>query len=303
MAMKDDYLWNREGSDAEIESLERLLAPAALGAPRSMRRPRAIAWLAGVAAAAIFAVGALQALRPPAAPPALDESWVSREDGLRRLDLGRYGHVDAEPGARVRVLRRDDELQSLRLDAGTIHASITREARPRLFQVETPAATCIDLGCQYTLTVDRKGMAEVRVSTGRVAFNDGKREVFIPEGASGRSKAGRVPYTPIYDTATDALKKAVEAFDEAPVGRRTEQAKALSKFVRTREDGLVVWHLLQDPEAGVVKAAMDALLKLTTAMECGVPRPTDPTSLRAWRDSLFPEWKTWDVTEEADLKK
>ena len=293
MAMKDDYLWNREGSDPEVESLERLLAPAALGAPRSLRRPRAVAWLAGLAAAALFAVGALQALRPQASQPPVDPSWVSREDGMRRLDLGRYGHVDAEPGARVRVLRRDEELQSLRLDAGTIHASITREAKPRLFQVETPAATCIDLGCRYTLTVD-KGVAQVKVSSGRVAFNDGKREVFIPAGASGRSKAGRAPYTPIHDTATEALKKAVDAFDEGPVGRRTKLAQALASCIKTREDGLVGWHLLQDPEDGVREAAFKALELLTKRMECGVPRPTDPNSLRAWRDSLFPEWSTWD---------
>jgi hypothetical protein len=244
----------------------------------------------GIAAAALFAVGAIQALRPPP----VDASWVSREDGMRRLDLGRYGHVDAEPGTRVRVLRRDDEIQQLRLDAGTIHASITREARPRLFQVETPAVTCIDLGCRYSLTVDPSGVSRVQVSTGRVAFHDGRREVFIPAGASGRAKAGRAPYTPIHDTASDALKKAVDAFDEAPVGKRTKQAEALAAFIRTREDGLVAWHLLQDPEPGVVKAARESLGNLTSRMECGVPLPLDVTSLRAWRDSLFPEWSTWD---------
>jgi hypothetical protein len=299
MEMKDDYLWNRTGRDPEVESLERLLAPAALGAPPALRRPRAFAWLAGLAAAALFAIGAVQALHPESADP----SWVKRDDGTRRLDLGRYGHVVAEPGAKVRVLRRDDELQSLRLDKGTIHASITREARPRLFQVETPAATCIDLGCRYTLTVDSSGTAEVRVETGRVAFNDGKREIFIPAGATGRAKRGRAPQTPVYDTSSAKLKQCVEAFDRAPEGRRAKEAVMLAGLISTREDGLVAWHLLQDSEPAVAKAAHDALIKLTTMVECGMPRPRDTGSLREWRDCLFPEWSTWDEKEEDERKK
>ena len=287
--MSDDYLWNKTGRDPEIEGLERLLAPAALGtAP--VRRARPLAWIAGLAAAALFAVGAFQALRRPV----VEESpWVTREDGRRLLDLGRYGEVVAEHDARVRVLRRDEELQSLRLDHGTIHASITRAARPRLFQVETPSTTCIDLGCHYTLTVDSQGMTHVKVETGRVLFDFESRDVFIPQGASCKAAKGRAPFTPIHDDASNALKRAVEAFDAAPVGRRADAAKAACELIKRREDGLVAWHFLQDPEKAVVGAARDALLKLTSP-ECGVERPKDPTSQREWRDSLFPEWSTWD---------
>jgi len=286
--MNDDYLWDKTGRDPEIEGLERLLAPAALGAPRRRRKP-VIGWIAGLAAAALFAVGALQALRPtPAGDP-----WIAQGDGLRRLDLGRYGEVVAEADAKVRVVRIDDDLHKLRLDRGTIHASITRAARPRLFQVETPAATCIDLGCRYTLTVDAAGVSHVKVETGRVAFNDGTREIFIPQGASGKAARGRAPFTPIYDNASKALRGAVEKFDAAPVGKRAAKAVEVAAHVLQSEDGLVAWHLLQDPEEGVVKAARSALLQITRP-ECGVPRPRDPASLREWRDCLFPDWKTWD---------
>jgi hypothetical protein len=281
-----DYLWDRTGRDPEVESLERLLAPAALGASRPRRTAR-LGWIAGLAAAALFAVGALQALRPPKDP------WVKEDDGRRSLDLGRYGRVIAEPDARVRVVRIDEELHKLRLDRGTIHASITRAARPRLFQVETPSTTCIDLGCRYTLTVDSAGISHVSVETGRVAFHDGRREVFIPEGASGKAAPGRAPFTPIYDDAPAELRAAVEAFDAAPVGRRADKAEAVTKHVVKREDGLVAWHLLQDPEEGVVKAARVALVKMTRP-ECGWQLPRDPSSLREWRDRLFPEWSAWD---------
>jgi len=286
--MSDDYLWDKAGRDPEVEGLERLLAPAALGAPRRRRKPL-VGWIAGLAAAALFTVGALQALRPAASR----DPWVAQGDGLRRLDLGRYGEVVAEAGAKVHVVRIDEELHKLRLDRGTIHASITAKARPRLFQVETPATTCIDLGCRYTLTVDDAGMSHVKVETGRVAFHDGRREVFIPQGASGKAARGRAPFTPIYDNASKALRDAVEAFDAAPVGKRSEWAESVAKQVKNSQDGLVAWHLLQDPEEGVVKAAREALLEITRP-ECGVPRPKDPASLREWRNSLFPDWETWD---------
>ncbi|HEU4339214.1 MAG TPA: hypothetical protein VFS19_04030 [Planctomycetota bacterium] len=288
--MSDDYLWNKTGSDREVESLERLLAPAALNAPRA-RRTRTLAWLAGAAAAALFAFGALQALHRTSTAK---DPWEARADGTRELDLGRYGRVIAEPDTKVRVVRMDDTLHKLRLDRGTIHASITREARPRLFQVETPATTCIDLGCRYTLTVLPSGVSEVKVATGRVAFHDGRREVFIPEGASGRAAPGKYPSTPIHDDASPELKRAVVEFDAHPAGRRKELADAIAKQIRIRQDGLVAWHLLQDSEPAVVTAARDSLVKLTSIVECGVQRPKDIHSLREWRDCLFPDWKNWD---------
>lgn len=288
--MTDDYLWNKTGRDAEIEGLERLLAPAALDAKRPAPKARPFLWIAGLAAAALFAVGALHAMHRDATP----DPWVAQEDGTRQLDLGRYGRVIAEPGARVRVVKRDETVQKLRLDRGTIHASITRDAKPRLFQVETPATTCIDLGCRYTLSVDPAGVSRVRVESGRVAFNDGRREVFIPEGASGSAAPGRPASTPIYDDASGPLKRAVESFDAAPPGKREGAAQSACAFIQKREDGLVAWHWLQDPEPAVVSAARGALVRLTTIVECGIPRPKNDRSLREWRDALFPEWKEWD---------
>jgi len=289
--MSDDYLWDRKGRDPEVEALERLLAPAALEARRP-RKARSLAWIAGLAAAALFAVGALQALRRPA----IDDPWVAQADGRRRLDLGRYGEVMAERDAKVQVVRMDDELHKLKLDSGTIHASITIAARPRLFQVETPAATCIDLGCHYSLTVDPAGVSHVKVESGRVLFNDGRREVFIPQGASGRAARGRAPFTPIHDDASEPLRRAVQAFDNMSPGTRGGQAKIACGLIGRKEDGLVAWHWLQDPEKGVVDAAREALVRLTKIIECGVHAPDASASdeRKAWRDSLFPEWKTWD---------
>lgn len=289
--MSDDYLWDKTGRDPEVEGLERLLAPAALGAPRRRRKPL-VGWIAGLAAAALFTVGALQALRPAASR----DPWVAQGDGLRRLDLGRYGEVVAEAGAKVHVVRIDEELHKLRLDRGTIHASITAKARPRLFQVETPATTCIDLGCRYTLTVDDAGMSHVKVETGRVAFHDGRREVFIPQGASGKAARGRAPFTPIHDDSSEGLRQAVRKFDESPVGNRAGKAKEACKLIGRREDGLIAWHWLQDSEGGVVNAAREALVRLTKLGECGphAPKADAPDELRAWRDSLFPDWSKWD---------
>ena len=77
------------------------------------------------------------------------------------------------------------------LDRGEIRARIW--APPRLFFVNTPSATAIDLGCAYTLQVDDRGWGKVRVETGWVAFEHKGRESFIPKDAMCATRPGVGP--------------------------------------------------------------------------------------------------------------
>ncbi|MND01895.1 hypothetical protein D3C83_210720 [compost metagenome] len=67
-------------------------------------------------------------------------------------------------------------------------------------------------------------------------------------------------------------------------------------MISRRQDGLVAWHWLQDPEPGVQAAAREALVRLTRIIECGVHPPSkdETNELRGWRNRLFPEWQSWD---------
>src|SRR5262249_45330127 len=57
------------------------------------------------------------------------------------------GAIEVEPGARVRFLESGSGRKRLKLERGTIHATIW--APPGEFVVDTPAAVAVDLGCVY----------------------------------------------------------------------------------------------------------------------------------------------------------
>lgn len=292
--MNDDYLWDRTGKDPEVEKLEGLLRPAAFSPARSplpaVRPPRAggappWSYVLALAAGIVMAVG-LAATREKRAtvvvpPPPIAEA--------RTLDLGKYGELHAEAGAVLHEIRRDDDEIRFRLERGTIHASITLEARPRLFQVETPATTCVDLGCKYTLAVDADGATTVHVETGRVAFQNGAREVFVPAGATCRARRGAGSGTPHADDAPPALVAAVRAYDEAAPAGRAAAAHAVLRAAALPGGALTLWHLLQDDDRGVRMATLD-MLTAASGSPVDAPRDRtlarDPEALESWKQHL-----------------
>lgn len=291
-----DYLWDRTGHDEEVEKLEALLAPLAHrpGAATPRRRWAEFApLLLAIAAAALFAVGLTNALFTGSSEPVRipGPDLVSSE--ARTIDLGKYGTVEAAAGSRLTTVRLSDDEIRLRLELGTIKARITLEARPRLFQVETPATTCVDLGCQYTLTVDDSGRSVVHVTLGQVAFVDGSREVFVPRDASCTAAPGRGSGTPIFDDAAPELAEAVRAFDEAKPGDRKAAASGIAKVVKADHDTLVLWHLLSDPDPEVNVVVLDTLLRLELLPDQVTREGTlrkDPEMLDRWKRQLTWRW-------------
>jgi hypothetical protein len=269
-----DYLWDKTGSDPEVERLERLLQPLA----SRPARPRTLAPFS-MAAALMLALTAL--LLSPA-----DESWFNTAEQPRTLRLEKIGTVRVEPQTRLRIL----EAHRLRLERGTIQASIGQDVRPRLFQVETPATTCVDLGCKYVLTVDEAGRSFVRVLTGRVAFVDGPREVYIPAGAACRAQPGRGSGTPYWEDASTELIQAIQALDAA--ADRPAAARRVAQLVQRPKDTLTLWHFLHDPALAPV--GLDALVKIVPA-PAGIPRELvlrqDAFALFAWKEHLEEFWR------------
>lgn len=285
--MNDNYLWNRSGTDETVEKLESLLAPASFSPARTPRPalpapgrrfPLVPAFL--LVAASLLLVAGLFAKRVEVA------AFLSE---ARTVDLGRFGEVRAEAGTVLRTIRMSEDEIRLRLERGTIHASITLEARPRLVQVETPATTCIDLGCHYTLTVDERGRTIVRVETGRVAFQDRGREVFVPAGATCRAEPGSGAGTPHWDDAPAALVAVVHVYDASAAEQRREAAVLLCRIASTPRDGLTVWHLLQDGDRRVREVALNTLENLAGRPE-GVSRQAvldrQPAAMEAWKQHL-----------------
>jgi hypothetical protein len=169
-------------------------------------------------------------------------TWIETDaHASARLEVGEVGRVVIAPNSRLRITRNAPRDHRLHLDHGTLDAVIW--APPGQVVVSTPAATAVDLGCAYTLTLDRDGSGTLRVTTGWVGLVHDGREAFIPAGAAVAILGQRGPGTPVFVSATDALVDAVRTFDIADDA--DSRARALTAVVDAASpgDALTLWHL------------------------------------------------------------
>jgi hypothetical protein len=311
--MNDEYLWNRAGKpDAEITELEQLLEPLgyrpkaetlqAVAEKKPFRRHSRYWVWAGAAAAAMLLAGIGLSFRHRISHTPRDSAWKLSWNGAtsdiarigQTIETGRsaarlesefIGEVRVDPSSRLQILRDTKDEQRLSLEHGTIHAFIW--APPRQFVVDTPAATTIDLGCQYTLHVAHDGTGSLHVEMGWVAFQWRNLESFIPGGASCTTRPGRGPGTPHFSDAPADLESALNRFDESG------DAKALRVVLTAArsQDALTLWHLLsrtQGTEREQVFTRFSQLVELP-------PTVTKENILRDDRAAIDAAWNALDL--------
>ncbi len=332
---KHAYLWDGSGEpDPEIVRLETLLGQLRhQGGPpplpeRKTAPPRRTAWLLGAlsAAAAVLlvavigryafwvprggwtvqtiagspSIGGVRAKSGAVIPPRLAVGeWLETDAVSRaRIDVGQIGRVDVAPNTRVQLVEARGREHRMALTRGMIHARIW--APPKLFFVNTPSATAIDLGCEYTLQVDDTGGGLIRVTLGWVSFEGNGRESFIPDGAVGATRPGAGPGTPYYDDAPSGYGEALAILDfAAPDDARRAGALDLVVSSARRRDVLTLWHLLSRVQLSERERVYDRLAHLAPPPP-GVSREAvlagDRAALDQWWDSLGLDatwWKLW----------
>jgi len=297
--MRDDYLWDGSGEpDPEVQRLERLLSEfrSDRTAPELRPRPR---WSAVAAAAALVAAGAWlvagggggapegwQVARAGAGPSrlAVGQTLETGAGGHATMNVGSIGIVEVEANSRLRLERARAHEQRMALEHGLIHAFIW--APPRSFVVDTPSAVATDLGCFYTLEVDKDGGGLVSVLAGWVSFEHAGRESFIPAGAACRTRPGHGPGTPYREQASPAFRQALDDFDFA---RGSDRALAIVLAEATKDDAFTLWHLLARGDLAQEPRIYDALAALV-APPAGVTREGirrgDRRMLDRWWDQL-----------------
>ena len=325
-----DYLWDKAGEpDPEVVRLEQLLAPFGHdGAPFDAPSPAAVveaapaskrwrfAALAGALAAA--AAVALFAWHRSADEQACDTGsgfafsadhsvrceggrgrqgtlavggFLETSEGAAKIAIADIG--SAELGARSRLtLRRSarDE-HRLALERGKLHARVI--APPRLFVVETPSATAIDLGCEYTLEVDEQGTGRLRVTSGQVelAARSGAI-VLVPAGTGARFTRERGVGVPVAEAASAALREAAERFDRGQA--RVTEVLAAAK----PEDAVTIVNLLSLVAPGERALVLDRLTELFPAPNAIERRGViagDPRAIGQWRDSVVESWMSGET--------
>lgn len=217
--------------------------------------------------------------------------WLETDASSRaRVNVADIGEVDVGPNSRVRLLSTRSTEHRLALERGRLHAMI--DAPPRLFIVETPSATAIDLGCSYTLEVDEAGRSRLHVTSGWVALARKGREAIVPAGAVCLTEPGKGPGTPYFEDASPAFRAALTRLDFHGGG-----SKDLEVVLReAREyDTLTLWHLLSTLRGAERARVYDRMAVLVPPPQ-GVTRAgvlkLNRAMLQLWAQEL--EWAWYD---------
>jgi hypothetical protein len=213
--------------------------------------------------------------------------WLETDASSRaQLNVANIGRVDIEPNSRVQLVETNSSEHRLAMSRGRLHATIS--APPRLFIVETPSAVAVDLGCSYTLEVDKAGRSILHVTSGWVALELKGRESVVPAGAVCVTEVGKGPGTPYFDDASEKFRAALSRLDFQQGG-----AKALGiVLAEAREyDTLTLWHLLSRMRGVERGRVYDRMAELITP-PAGVTREgvmrLDKGMLDLWKKGL--EW-------------
>ncbi|HKE31720.1 MAG TPA: kelch repeat-containing protein, partial [Candidatus Angelobacter sp.] len=166
--------------------------------------------------------------------------WLETDSVSRALiQVGQLGQVEIDQRSRVRLVESDTNEYRLELARGRIYASVV--APPRLFQVETPSAVALDLGCAYTLDVDEEGGSLLHVTSGWVALAHNGRESLVPAGAVCRAKPVGQIGTPYFEDASAKFQQALARLDFV-----SDKTNALATVLAEARmsDALTLWQLL-----------------------------------------------------------
>jgi len=226
---------------------------------------------------------------------AVGEMLETDDESRARISVGEIGHVEVDPNTRIRLVNSRANDQRLALERGTMYATIS--APPRLFAVETPSATAVDLGCAYTLEVDESGAGFLHVTYGWVAFEVKGRESFVPRGAKCVTRPGRGPGTPYYEDVSERFEEALTRLDFETLSA-AEHSAALEVILAEsrKQDGLTLWHLLTRTSGEERARVYDRMAALVPPPE-GITREgvlgEDRRMLDRWWDELGLRDTTW----------
>ena len=315
-----DYLFDRTGDDPAVTELEGLLGAYAHRAPlreppaREPRRRRR--WVAASIAGGVVAIAAVLVvlLRPdrdgcagsgPGFAFAVEGgtarcgggaasrgtlpvgAWLETSGGaVADVRVANIGALTVYGDSRLRLVGTGADGHRMELARGKVAARVV--APPRLFMVDTPVATAVDLGCAYELSVDADGRTHLRVTSGAVSLEGHGRVAYAPMGTEVLAEPGRGPGTPVALGAPDGLRAAVARFDAG-------DAAAVRAIVDGAElrDTITLWNLLSRTPPGErppLVARLERLGGRPDSVSTDDVIAGDREAIERWREALAERW-------------
>ena len=208
--------------------------------------------------------------------------WLETDgDSRARVRIGAIGEVDVDANSRIQLKRAQLTDHRIALAEGRIEARIW--APPRLFFVETPSATAIDLGCAYTLDVDSTGRSILHVTSGYVELEREGRSSVVPAGAMCYATPADGPGTVFSEDASPALRDALQRYDFA--GAQASDLDVILEEAR-RADALTLWQLVERSDGERREAIYRKLLDLVHP-----PSGVTQEGIMGGDEAMFQMWR------------
>jgi len=239
----------------------------------------------------------------------IGQSLVTDADSRAFIRSAGVGEVYVDAGSRVRLLEAGGNRNRIYLDLGTIHAAIW--APPGEFQVDTPSASAVDLGCAYTLHVEPDGSGSLRTTLGWVGFHRDGRDSFIPAGAVCSTHPVRGPGTPYFEDASQAFRDALHSLDFSENSTESRKASLLVVLAQSRaRDAFTLWHLLSrvgQDERPLVYERLASLVPPPARVTRAGALSLDPVMLDAWWNAFdlgdISVWRYWEQQQAPNFKQ
>lgn len=207
--------------------------------------------------------------------------WLETDASSRaQVEVADIGTVDLEPSSRLRLVESGDNQHRVELQKGLMHAIV--DAPPRVFLVDTPKLTAVDLGCEYQLEVGEDGSTWLRVSLGWVSLETKQVVSVVPAGAMCRADATGTPGLPLRRTASEGYVEAAARFAAGDSG-------ALAALIGDAKAGdeVTLFHLLTRAPAADRRAVYDKLAGIAApAIDRDAVLRGDKRALDAWGQTL-----------------
>jgi hypothetical protein len=220
--------------------------------------------------------------------------WLETDTNSRaQIIVSDIGQVEVDQNSRVRLVETKPTEHRLELAEGRLSARIS--APPKLFFVDTPSGVAEDLGCAYTLEVDKAGNSLLRVTTGWVSLQLKDRESVVPAGAACVTKPGIGPGTPYFEDASETFRAALAKvdFDHASLeGGKVKPLEIVLSSARVR-DTLTLWNLLprvSGAERDEVYTRLAALVPPPNGVTREGVLQLNQQMLDAWKEKIESRW-------------